>query len=150
MSSDRGGKTISVLVVDDSQDFLAAACAWISAQPNLVLLGTATNGADAVDASTRFRPDLVLIDAFMPVLDGFEATRRMKLSPDAPVVLLLSVHTGSAMEREARAAGADAFVPKSEFASGVTEAVRHLTIQARTPRRADSRPIAIFPEGEES
>ncbi len=118
---------IGVLVVDDSREFLGAACSWIETQPRLRLLGTAADGAGALEAIGRQRPDLVLIDAFMPVMDGFEATRRIKQQEQAPLVVMLSVHQQSAVEQEAWAAGADAFVPKDDFAGRLPEVIRSLT-----------------------
>lgn len=143
-----------MLVVDDSQVFLDAACAWIGTRPSLHLVGTARNGAEAIEAIDRHAPDLVLMDAFMKGVDGFEATRRIKSAPGAPLVVILSVHEGTAMAHEARSAGADAFIPKSEFASRLmtvideirTAGTRRTPIPARheapPPRDVAERTVA--------
>lgn len=136
---------LAVLLVDDSEEFLTAASRWIAARTTLRLAGTARNGAEALDWLARSRASLVLMDCFMPVLDGFETTRRIKSSEGAPWVVLFSVHEGSAMEQEAWAAGADAFLAKSDFASRLPDLVRGLVAPAR-PARA-SRPAARVPEG---
>lgn len=132
-----------VLVVDDSEEFREAAAAWISSQTSLELVGTARDGQEALDEVERTRPSLVLMDAFMPGMDGFEATRRIKSRPDAPFVVILSVHDGETMEREAWAAGADAFVAKSDFARAIPDRIR----KARTVRGAEVRPRGFSIEG---
>jgi CheY-like chemotaxis protein len=129
---------ISVLAVDDSAEFLAAVCAWIESQPELKLHGTATNGREALEALHGGQPDLVLMDAMMPELDGFEATRRIKMRPDAPPVVMLSVHNSSAVENEAWAAGADSFVSKAEFTKLLPGVIHSLL--AAAPDRHDGRP----------
>jgi CheY-like chemotaxis protein len=131
-------KEISVLVVDDSEEFLTAVCAWIESDGNLQLIGTARNGAEALDELGRSTPDLVLMDAFMPVLDGFEATRRIKAEADAPLVVMLSVHEGSTVENEAWAAGADGYVSKAEFAKLLPGLISALL--AGDTDRSDGRP----------
>ena len=107
---------VGVLVVDDSPVFRAAVAAWVERQPSARLLGAVSNGREAVREVDRLSPDLVLMDIFMPEMDGFQATRAIKSQADAPIVILLSVSDGSAIEHEAQAAGADRFVPKYDFA----------------------------------
>jgi chemotaxis response regulator CheB len=75
-----------VLVVDDSREFRKVVCDWIASQPGLELAGEVVDGSDAVAAVERERPDLVLMDAAMSDMTGFEATRRIKSVPDAPPV----------------------------------------------------------------
>ena len=118
--------SIEVLVVDDSPAFLAAACDWLASHPSMLLVGAARDGAEAIEAVGRLSPDLVLLDTFMPVMDGFEATRAIKSTPGAPVVILLSVHDGRDIERAAIAAGAERFLPKSQFASLLPDVLRDL------------------------
>ena len=106
---------VRILVVDDSEEFLAAASAWIESDRSLRLVGTACDGEEAIAAAASTSPDLVLMDAFMPRMDGFEATRSLKSRPDAPLVIILSLSDGAEMEREARRAGADGFLAKFHF-----------------------------------
>lgn len=128
-----------VLIVDDSEDFLAVACSWIATQPSFDLVGTACNGAEAVGAVARLRPELIVMDAFMPVVDGFEATRRIKSQPEAPWVVVVSVHEGVAMEHEAWAAGADGFVPKADLATRMPALLRTLVHRATGPARPSAQ-----------
>lgn len=123
--------SIGILIADDSREFLAAASAWVENHPPTSLLGTAGNGVDAVAAVARCAPDLILMDAFMPDMDGFQATREIKSRPGAPMIVIVSVSDGAAIEDEARAAGADAFLPKSEFAARLPGLLRDLLGEPR-------------------
>ena len=136
-------RPIRVLIVDDSRDFLDAVSDWIERQPGMEVVGTAANGADALDATESSRPDLVLMDAFMPFVDGFEATRRLKAVAGAPWVVILSVHHGAAIEREAWAAGADAFLPKGELSDHLPALVERLTSGADRDEPLQPRPGRI-------
>jgi two-component system, cell cycle response regulator DivK len=74
----------------------------------------AENGEEALAAVARQRPDLILMDIQLPILDGYEATRRIKADPilkDVPIIALTSYALNSD-EDKARAAGCDDFVPK--------------------------------------
>src|SRR6266478_472689 len=74
----------------------------------------AENGEEALAAVARQRPDLILMDIQLPILDGYEATRRLKADPilkDVPIIALTS-YALSGDEEKARAAGCDDFVPK--------------------------------------
>jgi CheY-like chemotaxis protein len=119
-------RPVKVLVVDDNLEFLAAASEWLEIQPATRLAGTARDGAEAIAAVARLAPDLVLMEAFMPVRDGFEATRMLKAGAGAPIVIVLGISEGVAMEDEARAAGADGFLAKSEFAARLPGLIRDL------------------------
>ena len=74
----------------------------------------AENGEEALAAAAKQRPDLVLMDIQLPIMDGYEATRRIKADPtlkDVPVIAVTS-YALSGDEEKARAAGCDDFVPK--------------------------------------
>ena len=115
-----------VLVVDDSADFLSAACAWVGRQETTELAGTARDGAEALEATERLAPDVVLMDISMPLMDGFAATRAIKERPRAPLVILISFSDGDVVRRKAHAVGADGFLTKSEFASRLPGLLRDL------------------------
>ncbi len=124
---------IRVLIVDDSDEFLAVARQWVLRQPQLALAGTARSGEEAVEVADRLRADLVLMDAVMPGIGGFEATRRIKCAGSAPWVVILSFHDSQAARHEAWAAGADGFVAKAELGREL------LPLILRLVRREDDR-----------
>jgi CheY-like chemotaxis protein len=75
---------------------------------------TAKNGREAIDKAVRLRPDLILMDASMPVLDGWQATRMLKAderTQDIPIVAL-TAHAFDDAKQEAREAGCDGFITK--------------------------------------
>ena len=74
----------------------------------------AENGQEALDAVVRQRPDLILMDIQLPIMDGYEATRRIKADPVLRTIPIIAVtsHALTGGEEKARAAGCDDFVPK--------------------------------------
>ena len=75
---------------------------------------TANNGRDAITRAVELQPDLILMDASMPVLDGWQATRELKANPITRhiPILALTAHAFDDARREARAVGCDGFVTK--------------------------------------
>ena len=118
---------VRVLVVDDSGEFRKVLCVWIASQPGLELAGEAENGREALAELERKRPDIVLMDAVMPEMDGFEATRRIKSAPDPPPVVILSICNTGATRLAAEGAGADGFVAKSELMAQLPRLLETLT-----------------------
>jgi two-component system cell cycle response regulator DivK len=101
-----------ILVVEDQEDnrrILRDLLA--SADYELI---EAENGEEAVAATAKDRPDLILMDIQLPVMDGYEATRRIKADPASAAIPIIAVtsYALSGDEAKARAAGCDDFVPK--------------------------------------
>ncbi|WP_129837625.1 response regulator transcription factor [Streptomyces sp. RFCAC02] len=120
--------SISVLVVDDQAMIRAGFGALLNAQPDIEVSGEAANGEEAVDAARRCRPDVVLMDVRMPVLDGLEATRRLMNPPRGvehrPRVLMLTTFDVDDYVYEALAAGASGFLLKDAPPADLIAAVR--------------------------
>lgn len=104
-----------VLLVDDNQDFLKAAKRFLRAVPGLELVGEATSGEQAVELSAALQPDLVLMDFAMPGMNGIAATQRIKQQPNAPKVIIVTLHTHAALRALAKEAGADGFLQKEDL-----------------------------------
>jgi two-component system, NarL family, response regulator len=111
----REGEPVRVLVADDHADVRQSLARWIEGHPRLRLAGLASDGHEAIAKVTWLRPDLVIMDASMPFLDGFEATRALKRLPDAPRVVYVSLLDDATSAAESEAAGADAFLCKAEL-----------------------------------
>ena len=101
-----------ILVVEDQEDNRRILRDLLtSADYDLVEAG---NGEEALVAMTKGRPDLILMDIQLPVMDGYEATRRIKADPASASIPIIAVtsYALSGDEAKARAAGCDDFVPK--------------------------------------
>ena len=99
-----------VLIADDSVHAREGLRALLRMRPEIEVVGEAANGQDAVRLVAECRPDIVLMDLQMPVLDGVQATQLIKQQWPAVTVIALTVYT---MEQSAAlAAGADAFLIK--------------------------------------
>lgn len=101
-----------ILVVEDQEDNRRILRDLLtSADYELI---EAENGEEALAATARDRPDLILMDIQLPVMDGYEATRRLKADPASAAIPVIAVtsYALSGDEAKARAAGCDDFVPK--------------------------------------
>lgn len=106
---------IRVLLVDDNPEFLRSASQFLAVQSIFQVVGTATNGVEALEQIPRLMPDLVLMDWAMPGMSGVEATRAIKAQPTAPRVIILTMYDIAPYRAAAQAVGADGFVSKSNW-----------------------------------
>jgi DNA-binding NarL/FixJ family response regulator len=117
---------IKVLIADDQAMVRQGFGALLAAQPDLLVVGDAADGAAAVAQTRALDPDVVLMDVRMPVLDGLEATRRLlgDLHSDRPKVLILTTFDLDDYVYEALRAGASGFLLKDAPAADLVHAVR--------------------------
>ena len=105
---------VRVLLVDDHEVFLQGLVLLLSQDDRLDVVGTATNGADAVQLATAIHPDVVLLDVVMPGMDGFAAAEELRRrEPGTAVVLVSGLDEDDAGARAA-SVGAAAFITKAE------------------------------------
>ncbi|HEY9410030.1 MAG TPA: response regulator transcription factor [Jiangellaceae bacterium] len=118
--------SIRVLIVDDQAMVRQGFGALLAAQPDIVVVGDAPDGADAPDAVRRLSPDVVLMDVRMPKVDGLEATRRIMRAPGDrhPRVIMLTTFDLDDYVYEALRAGASGFLLKDAPAADLVQAVR--------------------------
>jgi DNA-binding NarL/FixJ family response regulator len=104
--------SIDVLIADDQALVRAGFRMILDADPDLRVVAEANDGAQAVEAARRTRPDIVLMDIRMPVMDGLEATRRIVAGKDPPRVLILTTYDLDEYVFDALGAGASGFLLK--------------------------------------
>ncbi|MGL3199247.1 MULTISPECIES: response regulator [Curtobacterium] len=113
------------IVLADDQDLVRAGFKVIlESEPGLRVVGEAADGAQAVDAVVRLRPDVVCLDVQMPVVDGLEAARRIAGLDDPPAVLVLTTFDHDDALFQALEAGASGFLLKNASPERLIEAVR--------------------------
>jgi DNA-binding NarL/FixJ family response regulator len=120
--------TIRLLLADDQVMVRQGFGALLNAQDGMLVVGEAANGEEAVRVSRELRPDVVLMDVRMPVMDGLEATQRL-LNPSGggdhrPRVLMLTTFDLDDYVYEALRAGASGFLLKDATADDLVAAVR--------------------------
>jgi DNA-binding NarL/FixJ family response regulator len=121
-----GGVTTRCLIADDQAMVREGFAAVLAAQPGLLVVGQAADGADAVHQARHLQPDIVLMDVRMPVMDGLQATRQIlaAASPARPRVLMLTTFDLDEYVYEALRAGASGFLLKDATAAELVHAVR--------------------------
>jgi DNA-binding NarL/FixJ family response regulator len=116
--------SIRVLVADDQSMVRAGFRMLLSGESDIEVVAEASNGAEAVDKATRFRPTVLLMDIRMPELDGLEATRRILAADDTARVLILTTFDLDEYVYEALRAGASGFVLKDDPPEQLIAAIR--------------------------
>jgi DNA-binding NarL/FixJ family response regulator len=116
-------KPIRVLIADDHRLFAEALEAILAGESTIEVVGRARNGAEALELALELDPDVVLMDISMPVMDGVEATRRIREArPGACVLMLTGSNTAVDVDRS-RGAGAAGYITKDRIASQLVEAI---------------------------
>ncbi len=115
---------VRVLIADDHGVVRAGLRALLSAEPDLLVVGEAATGEEAVRLALHRQPDVVLMDIKMPEMDGLEATRSLAQQAPRVRVLLLTVHEDPALLREALRLGAAGYVIKRAVESELISAIR--------------------------
>jgi DNA-binding NarL/FixJ family response regulator len=116
--------TIRVLVADDQGMVRSGFSILLNAQPDIEVVGEAVNGQEAVTRAAELRPDVILMDVRMPVLDGLQATKQIAAADGAPKVLILTTFDLDDYVYEALRSGASGFLLKDASAGELAEAVR--------------------------
>jgi DNA-binding NarL/FixJ family response regulator len=114
---------VTVLIADDQRLFAEALEAILSSDERIEIVGRAANGAEAVELVARHRPDVVLMDLSMPVLDGIEATRAIVAGGNGTAVLVLTGSSSASDVDRARSAGAAGYVTKDQIADDLVRAI---------------------------
>lgn len=116
---------VRIVVTDDHAVVRAGFAELLDTQPDFTVVGTAADGKEAVRVCTSLRPEVVLMDVRMPVMDGIEATRRLaQLGAGTPRVIILTTFDLDDYVYDALRAGASGFLLKDVTAERLFDAVR--------------------------
>jgi two-component system, NarL family, nitrate/nitrite response regulator NarL len=116
-------KHIDVLIADDHSLFAEALEAILGTDRRFKVVGLARDGKEAVQLASSLDPDVVLMDISMPVMDGFEATRRLREHDPEACVLMLTGSNARVDVDKARKSGASGYVTKDRIAAELIDAI---------------------------
>jgi DNA-binding NarL/FixJ family response regulator len=123
---------VRILIADDHDELRTAIRNLLESRSGFKVCGEAKDGVQAVERSAEIKPDVVILDVIMPMMSGFEAARKIKIvSPDSRIVIL-SAFKDERLLNEAQNVGAICYVPKSEAARELIEAVQ-VAAEGRVP-----------------
>jgi DNA-binding NarL/FixJ family response regulator len=124
MSTAEDAQTIRILCVDDHQLLREGIAAVVEGQPDMRLVGEATNGQQAIDSFRRHRPDVTLMDLRMPDMNGIEAITAIRAEFPTARIIVLTTYAGDALAVDALRAGASGYLLKNLLRKELLETIR--------------------------
>ena len=118
---------IRVLVADDNERFGVMLSRFVASYPDMDVVGIAAGGREAMSMAESSHPDVVVMDLYMPDMDGFEATRLLTSAQPRTKVIALTANRSDDNRQRSLEAGAAAFIPKVQVDTDLIEAIRDLT-----------------------
>ena len=151
-------RSVRVILCDDHAIVRDGIAHVLDAYDDIDVIGTAENGEAGVEATVRLRPDVVLMDLMMPIVDGVQATRRIVAAAPETAVVVLTSFAEQALVMEAIDAGASGFILKDAAPSELVRAIRSAA-RGEAPfdprvarevmsRRRENRPLQEMTERE--
>jgi DNA-binding NarL/FixJ family response regulator len=119
-------KPITVLLAEDHVIVRQGLSSLLRADAHFVVIAEARTGREAVEMAARLRPDVILMDIAMPLLNGLEATRQILTANPAARVLMLSAHSDDEYITRVNEVGAAGFLEKQTSADILTKAIREV------------------------
>ena len=123
--------SLRVVLVDDHRMMGEGLRALLAREPDIEVIGEASDGETAVEVVRKLAPDVVVMDVGLPGLNGIEATRRIKAERPDVAVIALSVYTNHHFVQRMLAAGAAGYVPKIKTHDELLRAVRAVSAGER-------------------
>ena len=121
----KGGYSLRtrILIVDDHETVRRGVHSILESHNDVDVCGEAVNGQDGIEKASQLNPDLIILDVSMPDVDGFTVAREIRtFLPEVPI-LILSMHDGHNISRQAQQAGVQGFVSKSAAGQMLLKAV---------------------------
>jgi DNA-binding NarL/FixJ family response regulator len=118
-----GSSRVRVVIADDHRLFAEALEAILSTDARINVVARAGDGREAVDLAREHRPDVVLMDIAMPVMDGIDATRAIRGELPGTAVIVLTGSNATGDVSAAREAGASGYVTKDQIAGDLVRAI---------------------------
>jgi DNA-binding NarL/FixJ family response regulator len=115
-----------ILLVDDHQVVRQGIKTLISENADWEICGEAENGKEAIEKTLEVKPDLIVMDLSMPVMNGIEATKIIREAAPFTRILILTMHEAGQMAKEAKSAGAHGFVTKASAFQDLRNAISEL------------------------
>lgn len=122
-SSTSTSSSLRVLIVDDAPQVRQELITILLLAGNIEIVGEASNGLEAIRLSETRRPDVIVMDLEMPIMDGFEAARRIKSQRPTCRVVILTIHDGEAERKRVTQIGANAFLVKGAPIEDLVKAI---------------------------
>jgi DNA-binding NarL/FixJ family response regulator len=118
------GMSVRIVLADDHEVVRQGVRRFLETQPSLEICAEAANGQEAVEKTLSFKPDVVILDLSMPIMNGVEATRQIRQLLPSVKIIVFSMHDFTQLADTVKQAGADAYVSKSAQVSRLYEAIR--------------------------
>lgn len=113
-----------ILVADDQDEVRRGIRSLIDSAEDLEVCGEAANGEEALEKTVSLQPDLVVLDISMPIMNGLDAAKAIRLCCPSTPILIVSVHDIGVMVDEARNIGVDGYIAKDQVGRILVEAIR--------------------------
>jgi len=134
---DKGAHRVRVLIADDHAVVRDGLRAVLDLERDIQVVGEAVNGQDALDKTVELKPDLVLMDVLMPVMNGLDATKRITQDCPQVKVLMLTQYDNEENIMAATQAGALGFIPKTAVSTKLLEGIRAVSQGRQFVHRAN-------------
>jgi DNA-binding NarL/FixJ family response regulator len=133
-------RQITVLLADDHAPVRQGLRTLLDNDAQILVVGEARNGREAVDMARKARPDVVLMDISMPIMNGLEATREILAELPSTKIIVLSAQTDEAYVERAMALGAVGYISKQKSAETLTWSIREVAMgrSLRHPSKAEA------------
>jgi two-component system nitrate/nitrite response regulator NarL len=121
-------RRLRILVADDHPLIRKSVRQVLDSYPHFTVCGEAQNGAEAIDEAQRLKPDVVVLNITMPVLDGIAAAREITAKLPKSAIVILSSHADKRFIEQAKKNGARAYVSKTKIGGALVRAIEAAVI----------------------